>query len=303
MRAFAALLTLFVISLPGGAAAQTAIAPEKSSRSSTARARQLLHLARGLAGRTAARHHRRRSVTARRPSASAARSGAASSPRRIPRLPSRRRVQVGPVTWAAEERGPGQRRARARAGCDGNTAVTSTAVDAVGRGADHRSGVGDIILVAGFEPTARADAEVTARAGRTAMASPCSTRPARPASSTAAASTGTAATPTGRTSWASAARPTSRARSASGRARGAGAGRSPHVLRERESRERGLPREPDEGKIIIQSEGRRCTSAASNCSRRGSSGGRSQKPEEDPRCRVSPSGFWQSPVGPSASCF
>ena len=79
-------------------------------------------------------------------------------------------------------------------------------------------GVGDIILVAGFDAEGRKlTPHMTGeRAERTGTARPSSTRAARPGSSRPGASTGSAATRTGRTGSASGAGRTSRARTASG---------------------------------------------------------------------------------------
>ena len=266
MRAVASLLLLFVFALAGRRGRPDGD-PARPGRSTCSTARASTRSTRGWWTRTA----RTRCAcspsstrwTARRPSASAASSGAAS----ITRESYRDYRLIVEFRWGLLTWGAAQERARATAACSSTRRAPTATPGRDFNGPWMRSieaqiiegGVGDIILVAGFEADGtRLTPRITAAGGqgpgRRSRLRPAT---ASPASSRAAASTGTGGTSTGRTGSASAARTMSRAPTASGRAsRWSREGdRLTNIVNGKVVNE-GVRSSLTEGRILIQSRGR-----------------------------------------------
>ena len=188
MRAVVAILTMFVLAFPCGAAAQTAMRPDTvihlfdgksmdgfytwlvdSHREDPLR----VFTRRGPGGRRAGDPHQRREVGRHRHA------------RVVPRLPPDRGVPVGAADLG---RSGGTPRATAACSCTREGADGNTGRDFNGpwmRSIEAQiieGGVGDIILVAGFEADGTRRTPTHHRAGgrRTATARPSSTRTAAP---------------------------------------------------------------------------------------------------------------------------
>jgi hypothetical protein len=207
---------------PGGNGAGFGRAPGADDPALRRDARPLLHVARGLAPGGPAAGLQRRGPGGRCPGDPDQRRalGRPRHARGLPRLPPRRRAPLGPRHLGrAQQRRPRQRRPGPLPGCgrrhgaDGNGAWMRSVEAQVIEG-----GVGDFILVAGLRSGGTEAHAPHDRAGppsrprRRAVFDPTPS----PASSRAGASTGSAGTPTGRTSWGSAAPGTWRAPMASG---------------------------------------------------------------------------------------